>query len=133
VASANDEALNRVVPLEREVEYYRLLQGMLAGPAAREMAADEAVRRYREILAAVRLASTQTSQLYGLLSENLNSRKSVVSVTGPVQTVTSRSADLGRLLLYSILCVLLTFPLIVAACFLHARHAREADVVEVAG
>jgi hypothetical protein len=80
--------------------------------------------------AEVRVLVLKVNEIYEQVSKNLNPSTELYSLTAPATAHTERSRPLSRLILYGFLAILLSLPVIIALCLLHAR-VREEEATEV--
>ena len=90
------------------------------------------VERQQRIAAAVaetRQLVGSVNEIYSAVSRNLNPPSALYTLTTPPITRTERARDVYKLALGGLLALLITLPIVVVACLLHAR-IREEHAVE---
>jgi len=65
------------------------------------------------------------NEIYKALSEHLNPSRTLYSLTTPAVTTTERSQDLSKLLVTGTLLLLISLPVVLIACLVHARVREE--------
>lgn len=124
----------QLLPIEKEETYYAEVGSSMPhlatmAPMNSAAHADE-VRdvearvqsAYHDVVEAVK----QVSMLYESLSKNLNPPTELFTRTGPVTTATSHSVSLAKLFIIGVLVFLMSIPLVIVGCLIHAR-VREED------
>ncbi|MHB0971396.1 MAG: hypothetical protein ACYC7A_05885 [Thermoanaerobaculia bacterium] len=117
----------KVVPLEAEARYYRVLlesfRGSLRTPTAEEKAAIEG--QIKAILDEAVRTTDQVNEIYTTISKDLNPSTILYSVTEPVSFTIARSISAKMLLLAGLLLLLVSLPLIVVGVLVYDRMKRD--------
>jgi hypothetical protein len=131
IASDYRRALEAVIPLEQAVSYDTLLLGdaqksIGAGSrldAAAITAEVEACRNELQTLVA------RMNEIYREISRSVYSTSQLVTITAPPSTRVSHAVDPMKLVLWGIVVMLLSLPLVVLGCVLHNRVREEEEHV----
>ncbi len=121
------KAVTVMIPLQQAVSYDQLVLDQSRGAAARNDAAEAAQVR-QEIEAArseTKALIGKVNEIYVKLSSALNPSTELYTLGGTPLTRTVRSVRLDRLALYGVLLLVLSIPVIIAACLLHNRMREE--------
>jgi hypothetical protein len=125
-----DSSFEEVVPLEKEVQYYTDVVNALpsggAGTSSEGAIAPKVESVYGKIVRATDLLRT----LHEQLSKNLLPESELVTWTGPPVAQTERGISLAKLLLVGFLVLLVSFPVILAACLIHYRLNLADDEIQ---
>jgi hypothetical protein len=118
----------KVVPLEAEARYYRVLlesfRGSLRTPTAEEKAAIEG--QIKAILDEAVRATDQVNEIYKTISKDLNPSTILYSKTAEsVSFSVERSVSAKMLLLAGLLLLLVALPMIVVGVLVYDRMNRE--------
>ncbi|MBW3566136.1 MAG: hypothetical protein KY459_15615, partial [Acidobacteria bacterium] len=117
----------QVIPYETEIAYYEeLLDEVRAIPAAGEAEEidEEFARTYEDVQTAIR----QTSEIYHLISDNLNTSANLYTVRGPVDFHESRGISARRLALIGLLLWMIAVASILVWAFI--RYRIQAEEIE---
>ncbi|HSP16268.1 MAG TPA: hypothetical protein VLV78_16085 [Thermoanaerobaculia bacterium] len=119
------------IPIQQAVTYdTQLLNQLRTLPPATSRTDAATVRAEIDtIRAEVSGLIEKSNELYKLISSNMTPSTQLFTLTSPPTTRTVRAISLTRLALYGILLVLISIPVIVVACLLHAR-IREEEAAE---
>ena len=127
----NEEALQRLAPAEKELQYYtevvtQMRSGRPAADAARRGAQRSVTEQARaRALQEVTRAVSQVTEVYQLVSRNLDPDTLLYTRTAPITTTSKRTVSLMRLLVIGVGIFLLAIPAIILACLIHARVREE--------
>jgi hypothetical protein len=134
------DAINRLYeeqlsPLEKEAAYYdEAAQNMPniaaiapVNTATRAAELEQVRARAEAAHAAVARSVQQVSAIYTSLSQNLNPETELFSRTGPIDTATSRPISLSKLFIVGVLVALMSLPMIIIGCLIHARVRKEEE------
>lgn len=123
----------KVVPLEAEARYYRLLlesfRGSLRPPTTEEKAAIEG--QIKAILDEAVLTTDQVNEIYTTISKDLNPSTILYSVTEPASFSVERSLSARMLLLTGLLLLLVALPLIAVGVLIYDRMRSDAEAEAV--
>jgi hypothetical protein len=130
----NRAAIGQLLPAETEVAYYEsLVQAMKSGGGGAPAAPDtektiksEYARAAQETYKAV----DQVSEIYRIMSRNLNPGLVVYTLNGPVARTSARSYSIVRLFAYGALLMIVALPLVMFGALLHNRIREEEQVEE---
>jgi hypothetical protein len=118
------------VPSQTEVEYdqqvLNLVKAAPAGPATSTLATQVSTE-IEQSEAEVRKLVGQVDEIYEIVSRNLNPTTELLSLTSPPTTRNERAMTIQKLGLYGVLVMLMSLPVIVIACLLHARVREEEE------
>jgi len=134
VDSLNIAAINQLLPAETEASYYQaLVQSMksstAAGPPSPEL--EKTIQsEYQKALSETYKGADQVSDIYALLSKNLNPGLIVYTLTDPVEQTTARAFSMTRLMVYGVLLMVIAVPLVLLAALLHNRIQEEKEIEE---
>jgi len=133
ITEANRVAITELLPAEKEVQYYQTIaqqmsafaamtSGDLSARAADVKAVEDAENAaYASVIKSLQ----QVSEAYLVLSRNLNPDGVLYTFSGPVVSQSEKSVPPKRLVLFGVLITLLSLPVIVFFCLLHARVQAE--------
>lgn len=117
-----------VIPAQAAVEYD---QQILADVKASH-GGTPSPERVRDVQQRITAAAAETRQLVGSVNEiyqavsrNLNPPSALYTLSTPPITRTERARDVYKLALGGLLALLITLPIVVIACLLHARIREE--------
>lgn len=117
----------KVVPLEAEARYYRVLlesfRGSLRTPTAEEKQAIEG--QISAIVAEAVRTTDQVNEIYKTISKDLNPSTILYSKTESVSFSVERSVPAKMLLLVGLLLLLVALPMIVVGVLIYDRMQRE--------
>ena len=129
VDNLNVAAINQLLPAETEVSYYESLVQSMKSRSGVTAASPEIVRtiqlQYQKAMDETFRAADQVSDIYRVMSKNLNPGLTVYTLTDPVEETSLRAFSLRRLLVYGILTMIVALPLILFGVLLHNRIREE--------
>lgn len=132
IDTLNAAAIGQLLPAEAEVTYYETLLGsMREGGGGRGPSADaEAVIKTEYAAAAqeVYRAVDQVSDIYAIMSANLNPGLVVYTLNGRVEQRSARAYSLRRLFVFGVLLMALALPLVLFGALLHNRIREEEEI-----
>jgi len=116
---------NDMVPAQQAVRYDEQLMREITTPSSATVPDDQLRTQVEAVRAEAKGLVQKVSDLYAIISQNLNPQTYLYSITAPAQKRVQRSITLGRLALIGVLVLLVSFPLILVFCLLHHRVAEE--------
>lgn len=124
-------AVAATIPLQQAVSYDTdILKQVKAATSGASAVDPVAVRQQIEAARADAATLTSTmNELFKVISRNLSPSTQLFTVMAPPTSSTVSAYSLSRLLLYSLLVLLISIPVVVALCFLHNR-VREDEELE---
>ncbi|HUJ14749.1 MAG TPA: hypothetical protein VLV86_25345 [Vicinamibacterales bacterium] len=125
-------AARAAIPMEQSVAYDQQLLDEIRRPPAGNTAIDPPSinRQLSASRQQVREMIANVNELYHIISHNMNPSTQLFAMTAPATIHVERGMSAGRTLLFYILIVLLSIPVILFACLVHHR-VREEEVTEL--
>lgn len=119
-----------VIPLQSAVAYDQATLDQVKGSKSGNSSPDALHKVEQQISSIVgegqRLVS-EVNEIYAAISENINPSRELYTLTAPPTSRMERPRDIAKLFLSGILVLLVSFPVVVIACLLHARVREEEE------
>ncbi|HKO56892.1 MAG TPA: hypothetical protein VJ276_13540 [Thermoanaerobaculia bacterium] len=126
IAEEYQRLQNQVVPLQAAVAYDEEILTQFRNPSSASASQASAVReQIASTQSDFRLLVQKVNEIYRLVSRNLNPAGELFALTQPPITRVERSQNIGKLVLYGLLFLLLSLPVIIVLCLLHNRVRQE--------
>ena len=121
------DAIGATIPIEQTVSYeQQVLQQMKNAAPAAPRSDEQTVRgEIQNATAETRRLIIKVNEIYQLLSRNLNPSTQLFSLAGTPTSRIERARSFTRLLLYGVVLLLVTLPIILLLCLLHNRVREE--------
>lgn len=125
------KALDQTIPLQQAISYdTEILQQARSGAPTGPAVDPASVRQQLEAVRAdASSLITTMNELFAVISRNISPSTQLFTITAPPTTRAVSAYSLSRLLMYSILLILISIPVILALCLLHHR-IREEEALE---
>ena len=127
------KAVESTIPLQQDVAYDTQVQEQVRSSGGGAVHSDPAVvrKQVEDSRAELSRLVGKVNELFQITSRNMTPSTQLFTTTGAPSVRTARSVTLPRLLLYGLLLLAISLPVIAIFCFLHNR-IREEEQMEAA-